>query len=102
MAVRFVGTGLLVLSLLFSIINPILAGVLILVLVFGTNLGLRILAKASFRNIASYLVYAVFLFGLGGLWYFSIITTIEAAIIFAIFAVGYLIISTARGGLWPS
>ena len=102
MVVRYVGTGLVVLSLLLSIINPILGVVLILVLGFGTNLGLRILVKVSFRNIAFYLTYVGFLCILGGLWFFSVITTVEAAIIFVIFVVGYWVVSTARGGLWPS
>ena len=102
MVVRYVGTGLVVLSLLLSVINPILGVVLILVLGFGTNLGLRILVRVSFRNIAFYLIYVGFLFTLGGLWFFSVITTVEAAIIFVIFVVGYWVVSSVRGGLWPS
>lgn len=85
-----------------SIINPILAAALIILLLIGTNLGLRILAKVSSRNIASYLVFVGLLFVLGGLWFFSVLTTVQAGIIFAAVAVGYLIVSMARGGSWPS
>ena len=93
MILRLLGIGLLTLSLVFSIINPILGVVLIVAVAFGSNIGLSLLVGASFRSLVFYVIYVGATLGIAGLWLLSFISTVEAVIIFAPVAVAHWIVS---------
>jgi len=94
--VRYVAIGLLALSLVFSIINPILAVVLIIAVAVGSNVGLRLVARLNWLNTTLYVVYVGKMLGLVAIWLSSIITTVEAAAIVIPIAIGYQIQSLIR------
>jgi hypothetical protein len=94
--VGFVAIGLLALSLDFSLINPILAVVLIIAVAVGSNVGLRVVARPNWLNTTLYVVYVGIMLGLGALWLSSILTTVEAAAIVIPIVIGYWILSWIR------
>jgi hypothetical protein len=91
--VRFGGLGILTLLLLFSLINPILAGALILSVIIGSSFALRIWAGSSFRGLMSYAIYIGTLVVLAGLWLFSVISPVVIVIIIIPVVVSYLVLS---------
>jgi len=94
--VRFVAIGLLTLSLVFSIINPILAVALIIAVAVGSNVGLRLVARLNRLNTTLYVVYVGIMLGLGALWLSLIVTTVEAVAIVIPIVIGYWILSWIR------
>jgi hypothetical protein len=96
--VRYVAIGLLALSLVFSVINPILAVVLIVAVAVGSNVALRLVARLNWLNTTLYVVYVGIMIGVVALWLSSIITTVQAAAIVIPVSIGYWTISWIRIG----
>src|SRR5437867_4497503 len=77
MILRLVGIGFLTLSLVFSLINPILGVVLIVAVASTSNIGSSLLVWASFRSLALYLLYDATSPGIASIWFLSFISTIH-------------------------
>jgi hypothetical protein len=90
---RLIATGSLAVSLFLSIINPILAVVLIIGVAIVINLALRLVANLKPLGIILYLLYVGVVFLVGSLWLTSIVTTGQAAVIFVPATIGYWIVS---------
>ena len=95
---RFVAIGLLALSLAFSVINPILAVVLIIAVSVGSNVALRLVARLNWLDTTLYVGFVAAIIGVGALWLSSIITTVQAAAIFIPLAMVSWILSWIRIG----
>ncbi len=91
--VRYGGVGLVTLSMLLSIINPILGVFLILTIALVSNLALKLVARPSNASSVLYAGYVGSALTLAGLWGLSVLTGSEALIIFLPIWIGYWIVS---------